>query len=475
MKKWLLNSTKTLILVIIIFAIYIGINILLENVILPELDLTSEKIYSISDETKEKVQNIEKEVKIQFINFGSYEDIINFAEKYKALNKNIEIERIDDLASRTDLMQKYSLEATDSLIIVSSGELEKTLQIYDLYTYDYSTYEKIDTTEEAITNAIVNVVTEDKPNIYFMTNHIAYDVEYYSTILSSLENEANEVNTLDIFSNGGIPENCDTLVITTLKEDITELERDKILEYIENGGNLLLMCGPNFKKVDLSNFQKILDQYGITISQGVMFEQSTANMLSSYPDIIISEVQSTAINDKLNMSLKLCLVDTAKITFNEEKLQELGVNYETIATTTDSAYERTDLTSNSISKTSNDGENETAIVAASITKTIDEEQNKISKLVVYGNEMLAMDMPIPIGEYTYNTVLLYNNKDMVLNSIAYLNERDDTIVIRKNYDSDIYTVTQQQHNIILAIIFAIPVIIIILGIIVWQIRRRKNK
>ena len=78
-------------------------------------------------------------------------------ERYVELNNHIKIEKVDNLSARTDLMQKYSLDATDSLIIVSSGDNEKTVTEDQLYTYDYSTYEQIDTTEEAMTNAILDV------------------------------------------------------------------------------------------------------------------------------------------------------------------------------------------------------------------------------------------------------------------------------------------------------------------------------
>ena len=65
-------------------------------------------------------------------------------------------------------------------------------------------------------------------------------------------------------------------------------------------------------------------------------------------------------------------------------------------------------------------------------------------------------------------------KDILLNSISYLTEREDNITIRKNVEVTTYTVTEQQHRIILTIIFAVPIAIIILGIVVWQIRRRKK-
>ena len=472
-KKWLVNGTKTIILVVIIIAIYIGINILLENVVLPEIDCSKNKIYSLSQETKDKLGNVEKDIEITLINYSNYISVINFTERYVEMNHHIKIEKVDDLSARADLMQKYSLDATSSLIIVKSGENEKTLSDYDLFTYDYTTYQQIDITEEAITNAIMDVVTEEKPKVYFMSNHTMYNTQYFSTIIQAMQNEANEVESLDILANGGIPEDCDCLVISTLREDITEQEKDKILAYIKNGGELLLMCGPNINNVDLSNFQKVLDEYGIDIAKGVVFEGSSANMVAGYPDFIIEETQSTSLTQKLNMTMNLCLVDAAKITFNEEKLEELGVEYEILASTTEQAFIRTDLQGQtSPTRTSADGEQETCTVAAIATKTI--EEGKTSKLIIYGNELFAMDMQVQINGYAMATVNLYNNRDLILNSIAYLNEREDTMTIRKNYDNVTYTVTEQQNTIIMSIIFILPVVIIIAGIIVWQIRRRKK-
>lgn len=471
-KKWLINGSKTIILVLIIVAIYIGVNILLQNVVLPEIDCTQNKIYSLSQETKDKLTDLDKEITITLINYSNYQSVINFTERYVELNNQIKIEKIDDLSARADLMQKYSLNPTDSLIIVKTGENEKTLTNEDLFTYDYSTYKQIDTTEEAITNAIMDVTTEKKSKIYFMSNHTMYETQYFTTIMQAMGKEANEVETLDILANNGIPEDCDCLVISTLKEDITEQEKDKILAYIKNGGELLLMCGPNINNVNLSNFQKVLDEYGITIEKGIVFEGTAANMVAGYPDFIIEKTQSNSLTQKLNMAMNLCLVDAAKITFNEEKLEELGVEQEVLATTTENSYVRTNLNQQSPTRTSQDGETESCIVAAMATKTI--EEGKTSKVIIYANELFAMDMQVQINGYTMSTVNLYNNKDLILNSVAYLNEKENGITIRKNYETVNYTVTEQQNTIIMTIIFALPVAIIIAGIVIWQVRRRKR-
>jgi len=126
----------------------------------------------------------------------------------------------------------------------------------------------------------------------------------------------------------------------------------------------------------------------------------------------------------------------------------------------------------SVSKTNSDEDASNSIIAAIATKTI--EEGKTSKLIIYANELFAMDMPVQINGYTILTVDLYNNKDLILNSIAYLNEKENAITIRKNIEAVNYTVTEQQNTIIMAIIFALPILIIIAGIIIWQIRRRKK-
>ena len=470
-KKWLVDGTKTLILVAIIVLLYIGVNILLEKVVLPEIDCTQDKMYSLSDESKDKLGNLDKEVTITLINYGSNTSFINFVERYTTINDNIKLERIDDLSSRTDLMNEYSLQTTDSLVLITCGDREKEVTENDMYTFDYSTYQSIDTTEEAITNAILDVTTEEKPKVYFMSNHLAYDVNYFSSIMKTMKDEANEVETIDLFANGGIPEDCDCLVISTLKEDITEQERDNLINYINNGGKLLLMCGPNITGANLSNFQAVLDLYGVSISNGVVFEGESSNMIAGYPDFIIETTQSTSLTQNLNMSMNICLLDAGEITFNEDKLEDLGVKYEVLAKTSEKSFVRTDVTQNTASRTDKDGEEKSSTVAAIATKKIDD--SKTSKLVIFSNELFAMDMPVQISGYQMYTVSLYNNSDMILNSVSFLNEREDTITIRKTSEQVNYTVSELQNNIIMAIIFTIPVLIIILGIVVWLRRRKK--
>ena len=471
--KWLIKGTTTLILVAIIIALYILLNWGVEKINLEDLDLTEKKLYSLSDETKDKIANLDTNITIQLINMGDYSYVTDYAKKYTQQSDKIQIEEVGDLSSRVDLMTKYSLDSTDSLIVVKNGDKEKTLSISDLYTIDYSTYEQIDTTEEALTNAIVEVTLDEKPKIYILTGSTYYETEQaLATIISNLEEESNEVEYLDMLTTGAVPEDCDCLIITTLGKDITELERDKIIEYIQNGGNIMMLTSQNIVEDETPNFDQVLAQYGISIGYGAIFEQDSSKMLQNAPEFVITEVNASFLQD-IDMTLKMCLTDPGKIEFaDEDKLTELGVEYETIAQTGDTSFVRKNFDLSSYTRTDEDSEEGASIVGALVTKTISDDVQ--SELIIYSNEICASNLQVPISsQYYMYAVDLHNNRDVILNSISHLTERDDTITIRKTGEYEQYTVTEQEDTIIKTIIFLLPVLVIGVGIVVWQLRRRK--
>ena len=473
-KKWLKDTFLTILLIAIIFAIYFGINYGVEKLNIEDIDLTTDKIYSISEQTETKLANLDKDVTIELINLSDYAYLLDFTNKYTQLNSHITIERIDDLTSRVDIMNKYSLESTDNLLIIKSGDKERLLSTYDLYTYDYTTYEQIDITEEAITNAIIEVTIEDKPNIYFLEGHNYYDMSYFQLLKDDITAEANNVSNLNLLTAGSVPEDCDCLVITTLKEDITEIERDSLINYSNNGGKILLLADANILGVDTPNFNQILDLYGFSISKGMLLEQDQNQMIYGSPEFIISQIDTSMFNKNNKMNMNICVIDSGRIEFkDEDTLNNLGITYNTLSKTSDSAFLRTDLNISSMSKTNQDTDASESIIGVLVTRTLENE--KKAEMIVYSNAVFATNQQISMNNtYEMYANKLCNNDDVAINSVSYLTQRTDTITIRKDADSVSYTVTETQHNIIMAIIFLVPATIIVIGIIVWQVRRRKK-
>ena len=94
-------------------------------------------------------------------------------------------------------------------------------------------------------------------------------------------------------------------------------------------------------------------------------------------------------------------------------------------------------------------------------------------MIVFSNCNFATDITVSESS-NLRLINIYNNKDLVLNSIAFLTDREDTIRIRKDSGLITYTATNRQDLIVKLIIFMVPIIIIILGIIIWTIRRKNR-
>lgn len=471
--KWLRSITLTLVLVAIIVCAYLAINFAIEKANIADIDLTKEKLYSISQETKDKLRNLDTDITISIYNmYSSVEDLAN---QYARLNEHIKIEKVENLLSKTEWKTDYGVADTDEFIVISTSNREKLLQSYELYTMDYSTYQQIDITEEKMTNAILDVTTKVKPKICFLTGHNTYSEAYFQYLQNAFVEEANEVEQLNLMTAGKVPDDCKVLVITALKEDLKEIERDRILDYIKKGGEILLLLDPNLDNVKLPNFQKVLDEYGVSNSNGVILEGDSNKMVYGASNFVIATINNnSSITKNMTMDLNVCFINSGRLTIaSAEELEKKNVTTEILATVSDKAFYRTDLQSTSQTKISSDEDASGNTIAAMLTKKIDD--NTSSKLIVFANTTFATNLQIPISQ-TYASYALdfSNNKDVLLNSISYLTEREDNITIRKNVEMVNYEVTEAQNRIILTIIFTVPVLIIVVGIVIWILRRRKK-
>ena len=471
--KWLRQTSLTVLIILIIIAACIGLNLFVENANLADFDFTQDKIYSLSDTSKQMAKSIDKEIEMILINMPEAQQ--DFAKKYNSENDKIKVEIVGNATDRTDLADKYNLTTESSAIVIKSGDKEKIIYSSELYTVDYTTYETKDITEEVLTNALIDVTTEQKPIIYNLIGHNKYSTDYFYYIQQDLIDEAYEFKDLNLLTTGNVPEDCSVLMITTLSEDITEAERDAILDYIKTGGKIILFSDPNSTGKSMPNFQKILDEYGVSISEGVMLEQDSDRMLYSTPSAILITVSPyTSVTSGTNMNINACFMTSGRVDVKDsEELEKLGVEMETLATTGPNSFYRTDYSIEEASKTDSDEDAGNATVGALLKKKINDDVT--SELIVYSNNIFITNLRISISSQYYSYALdFYNNEDLAINSIAYLTDRDNMIVIRKDVETSTYTVTEKQNIIILSIIFAIPAIIIIIGIIVWQVRRRKK-
>ncbi len=478
-KRWLINGTKTFILVAIIIAIFIGINYGMQALELSPIDLSQEKLYTLTEESKEKVKDIDKDVHMYFI--GSTDDDVNLslAKQYKQANEKIVAEAID-INTRPDLAQKYGVESGTQGIIIECGEKSQVLTEADLVTYDTTTYETISIAEEKFTSAILSVTSNEVPKVYFLEGYSDFSLNenmYYLDMF--LANEVNEIDTLDVLSVGKIPDDCDTLVITTPSKDFDDIATNAIIDYIKSGRNILWLNAAVTSDVDMPNVNKILAMYAVNpFETGIIRETDTNKMVTGSPDLIIPELEYSDITKDLYNTTGVIFVNATKVNIDEDKLEEQNVERTDLAVTSEEAYFRTDF-NNQEDAAAEGEETGSFTVGAELEKTIKEENEETgekavtSKLVIYGENYFISDYQLSQNSQ-YGAIQLAYNKDLALNSIAYLVDRPEDITARKSTGTVTYTATEMQDTIIKAIIFTVPIIIVLAGIVVWQVRRRKK-
>ena len=479
-KKWLIDGTKTTILVLIIIAAFIAINMGMQALDLTPLDFTQEQLYTLTDESKERVKDIDKDVNIYFIGYTDDDSTVDLAKQYGKANEKINVEAIEDVNDRPDLTQKYGIESGTTGIIVECGDRSKVLTASDLVTYDMTTYETISIAEEKLTSSILSVTTDEIPKVYFLEGYSNFSLTqnmYYLSIY--LGNEINETESLDILSTGKVPDDCDTLIITTPSKDFDDVATNSILDYINNGGNILWLNAAIAEEQDFPNVNKILATYGIKpFEVGIIRETDTSKMVSEQPDLIMPDIQYSDITKDIYNTTGVIFVNATKINVDTDNLDELNVEENDLLLASEGSYFRTNF-NNQSDAAADDEETGTFVVGAEMTKTIKEaneetgESEITSKLVIYGENYFTSDYQLSQNSQ-YGAIQLAYNKDLVLNSIAYLVDREEDITARKDTGTVTYTATEQQDTIIRAIIFTVPAVIIIVGIIVWQVRRRKK-
>ena len=135
--KWLRSATFTILLIVLILAIYVGANALIDKIDPADIDFTSEKLYSLSQESKDKIASVEKDTKIILYGMSEYPEVEDFAKLYSKQNEHITYEVLTDASTRPDLQNSYGIgSSTDSLIIIEAGEQRKAVTVSDLYSVD---------------------------------------------------------------------------------------------------------------------------------------------------------------------------------------------------------------------------------------------------------------------------------------------------------------------------------------------------
>lgn len=468
-KKYFKNGSYSVAISAVFIVIVVIINLIVNEIPskYSEIDISNSKIYSIGDQTTEMLDELEKDVTIyQVAQSGSEDEVIsNLLKKYEEESDHIKVELKDPIVNPQFTTEYTDQQVSSNSLIVVCGDRSKVIDYNNLYesTMDYNTYSYTTTGfdgEGQITSAIAYVTSENLPVLYTLSGHGEKELD--STIQEDIEKSNIEIKSLNLISEETVPDDTDCLLINSPATDISEDEKDAIIEYLENGGKAIIFSDYTTEK--LNNFDGILENYGVKRVDGIVIEGDAQHYAMQMPYYLLPDVNSTDVTSDFASSGYYVLAPYAQ---GIQKLDDVRdtVTIESILTTSDSAYSKTDLNSETLEKEEGDIDGPFDI-GVSITETVDEDK---TTQIVYFSAANIMDSQV-------NMMVSGGNEQLVMSAINSMNTSDENTAISipsKSLEISYLTLSAYDSSFwTICTIGLIPGVFLVLGFAIWFKRRK---
>jgi hypothetical protein len=449
------------ILFVVVLAVLLVVNIVIDKLDV-SWDLSQEGIYSISEQTKSILNGLEQDITIYVISAEDdfpigYKQIIN---QYTKNSSHIKVV-YRDLALYPNFAEQYmdssSATVTESSLIVVCGDkhvyLDSDEYVSSSLNSDNSGYVTSLDFEPLLTSAINSVNDGKTYKLYCTTGH--NELSLLSSTQTGLIRDNYEFEDWNIMSDD-IPEDADIILINAPTVDFSKEECSKLQEFLNQGGKIYYIIEST---VDLDNLTDLIAECGIQIEDGIVMEQDSSMIYGDTPTYMIPKVLDTDITKDFYESGSPLLVLVSK---GLTEIENSDWTVTGIISTSDYAYSKVNLDSDYVSREDDDIMGPFYLAAVS-------EQEAGGKLLVLGSSNVLND---DVDEVVYG-----NNTDFFLNGVNYLLDDADKISIRSKeieYDYNLYTSRQVSIISVISII-GIPLVLIILGVVIVIVRRKRSQ
>lgn len=468
-KKHIKNGSYSMIMTVVFAAAIVVINMIVGKIPskYTQIDVSDSGLYSIGDETKKALKELDKDVTIYQIAQSGYEDenILSLLKRYEDESKHIKVKVKDPVVNPKFVSDYTDEQVSSNSLIIESGERSKVVNYSDMYesSLDYNTYSYQTTEfdgEGQITSAIGYVTSENLPVLYTLEGHGEKSLS--ADLKDSIEKANIDVQELNLLTEESVPEDADCLMIISPTTDISSAEKDAVLKYLENGGKAMIFS--DYADAELKNFDAILENYGVKRAEGLVFEGDAQHYAMQMPYYLVPEVESTEASSEAAASDYLTLAPFAQ---GIQKLDDVRdtVNIESILTTSDSAYSKTNMNSSQIEKEEGDVDGPFDI-GVSITESLAD--GKETQLVYYSTANI-IDSQI-------NQMVSGGNQQLVMESLKWLADTEESASVfipSKSLQVASLSLTEYDASFWkIWVIGIIPGVFLVLGFVIWFKRRR---
>jgi len=406
-------------------------------------DLTAEGLYSISDQTRKVVANLPKDVKVTYFNKEENQQLSDIMKEYKYAGARLAYERIDP-NQRPEMARQYKVRRMGD-IVVAAGDRSEIIS---------------DSSEQAITNAILKVTREKMKTVCFAEGHGEKSLSDtqptgYSIVEQRLKDENYQLKTLLLAREQQVPSECAALVVAGPKQSVTPPEVAMIGKYLDEGGKAMLLLDPETDP----QLGDVLKSWSIQAADNVALDVSgMGQYVGAGPESpLVSDYGSHTITKDFGHTMSVFpLARAIKVTGGA------GANATPLLTTSENSYAKEKITpGQQIKYEAGKDQKGPLTIGAAASKSVD--GKKEARLVVIGDSDFASN-----GVFKFQ-----RNADLFLNSVNWLAEEEDLISIRpKSASNRSVTMSESQQRTFfwLSVLF-MPLAVIGSGFYIWWKRR----
>ena len=140
-KNFMTNDTRTVLVVLILIALFLAVNLWVRSLNLAQIDITKEKLYTLTDVSKNSLKNLDKDVLIYVWGFADNTTTMDLLKQYNSVNPKIKYQVITRDAN-ANLVEEYSLDDDYPMLILFAGKGTKDERIDYIYSSDMVTVDE---------------------------------------------------------------------------------------------------------------------------------------------------------------------------------------------------------------------------------------------------------------------------------------------------------------------------------------------
>lgn len=444
-------GSNAALMIVVILGILVVINIFAGRFSW-RVDTTAAKQFSLAEQTRNVLKNLDKDVKITgFFKSGDEAFTKELLTEYAHYTDRLRFE-ISDPDKKPGLAKQYNIKAYNTLIVEGNGKEERV--------------EK--TEEQLLTNAIIKVTREGKKKIYFTSGHGEKDPESAEAngldkAKTALTNENYEIAKLVIAQENAIPADCSLLAVVGPRSDLFGSELSLIQSYLAQGGKLLALLDPDSP----GSWSGLLAEWGFKIGNDIVVDASGFGQLfGAGPTMpIVSQYMPHDITKDFNL---MTFFPEARSVSRASTMPD-GVTFQEIGQSNQRSWGESSPLSGQQQIRYDEGMDlrgpVTLFASAEKVQGNSAGPGKPGKtrIIVFGDADFA-------GNSYFNA---QGNGNLFLNAVSWLAEEEDLISVRARDPEDRrIAITQTQSRALLYIgVLLLPLATFMAGIAVY--RRRK--